>query len=138
MKNRILFISLLTLAAALAVVAVPRFQESKDQLSEKQALALMRTIGSTEATLKYRDSAYGSLQDVIKLDHLGRNFPMVSIDSSSATIKNYRISVVTATDGQHFQVSLHPAAGCGISFFSSEMGVIYQGNALGCSPELMK
>jgi hypothetical protein len=132
MKNRFLLILLFTVAAALAVVAVPRFQESKDQLSAKQALALVRTVSSTEASLKYKASGYGSLHDVIELAQLDKSWPLVSLDSSSATVKDYRIAVMVAADGQHFQVSMHPTTGCGVSFFTNESGVIYQGLALGC------
>jgi len=132
MKKRFLLIAALTIAAALAVVAVPRLQDSKDQLSSKQALALVRTLSSTEATFKGMGSGYGSLQDALKLGQLEKSFSIVVIDSSSATVKDYRISVAATADGQHFQISLHPASGCGVSFFTNESGVIYQGIALGC------
>jgi hypothetical protein len=133
-----LFISILTVAAALAVVAVPRFQQSRDQLSEKRALNLVRTLNSAEATLKAKVSAYGSLQDLMKLERLDQSYGFEWVDNSSAGVKDYRVSVVAAADGKHYQISMHPSSGCGVSFFSNESGVIYQGNALGCSPELMK
>src|SRR5690242_3323911 len=130
MKNRFLLIPLFSVAAALAVVALPKFQEPREQLSEKQALALVRTAVSTEATLKMKTSAYGSLRDVLEIGL--KSFPIVLGDSSSATVKDYRLSIVAAADGQHFQISMHPATGCGVSFFTNESGVIYQGLALGC------
>jgi hypothetical protein len=133
MKNRFLLIPLVTIVAGLAVVAVPRFQEAKDQLSAKQALALVRTLNSSEATMKLKDSSYGSLRDVMKLERLDQRYGFDWVDNSSATVKDYRLSVVTAADGKHYQISLHPSSGCGVSFFSNESGVIYQGNALGCS-----
>jgi hypothetical protein len=132
MKKRFLPIPALTIAAALAVVAIPRLQDSKDQLSSKQALALVRTLSSTEATLKGMGSGYGSLKDALKLGQLEKSFSIVAIDNSSATVKDYRISVAATADGKHFQISLHPASGCGVSFFTNESGVIYQGIALGC------
>jgi len=136
MKNRFLLIPALTIAAALAVFAVPRLQESKDQLSSRQALNLVRTIASVEATIKMKRSSYGSIQDAIAFGQSYGDFKDVAIsstDSSSATVKDYRISLVASADGQHFQVSLRPISGCGLGFFTNESGVIYQGNALGCS-----
>lgn len=135
MKKRFLLIPILTIAAALAVVAVPRLQESKDQLSSKQALNLVRTIASVEATIKIKRSSYGSIQDAIAFGQSYGDFKDVAIsaaDSSSATVKDYRISLVASADGQHFQISMRPISGCGVSFFTNEAGVIYQGSALGC------
>jgi hypothetical protein len=135
MKKRFLLIPILTIAAALAVVAVPRLQESKDQLSSKQALNLVRTIASVEATIKIKRSSYGSIQDAIAFGQSYGDFKDIAIsatDSSSATMKDYRISLVASADGQHFQISMRPILGCGVSFFTNESGVIYQGNALGC------
>jgi hypothetical protein len=63
---------------------------------------------------------------------MDKSWPLVSLDSSSIAIKDYRLSVTVAADGQHFQVSMHPTKGCGVSFFTNELGVIYQGLALGC------
>jgi hypothetical protein len=135
MKKRFLLIPTLTVAAALAVIAVPRLQESKDKLSSRQALNLVRTMATVEVTIKMKRSSYASIQDVIALGQSSGDFRDVVIssnDSSSATVKDYRVSVVVSADGQHFQISQHPVSGCGVSFFTNESGVIYQGNALGC------
>ena len=135
MNKRFLLIPALTIGAALAVIAVPRLQESKDQLSSRQALNLVRTMATVEATIKMKRSSYGSIQDAIALGQSYGDFKDVAIsstDSSSATLKDYRISLVASADGQHFQISLRPISGCGVSFFTNESGPIYQGNALGC------
>ena len=132
MKTRFLLITVLTIAAAIGVAGVPDRQDSQTQLSPKQALSLVRTLNSTEATIKWSRSNYGSLQDVIKLGELGGTLSITAGDSSSATIKDYQLSVVLSSDSQHYQISVHPSRGCGPSFFTNESGVIYQGAALGC------
>jgi type II secretory pathway pseudopilin PulG len=132
MKNRFLLIPALTVAAAIAVVAFPRFQNSQSRLSSKDALALVRSLNSRQATFKLSHSTYGSLQDVVMLGHLDKSFSITSGDSSSATVNDYRVSIVVSSDGLHYQLSMHPDSGCGASFFTNESGVIYQGSALGC------
>jgi len=48
------------------------------------------------------------------------------VDTHSATIKDYRLSVVPSADGQHFQLSLLTKSGCGYSLFTNESFVIYE------------
>ena len=54
-------------------------------------------------------------------------------DSSSATVRDYQLTVVASPDGQHFQMSLVPKSGCGYSLFTNENWVIYEAKAMGCS-----
>ena len=80
-----------------------------------------------------KSSSFGSLEDVIDLGQLDRTKPGIVLnDGNSGTVKDYQLSVVTSSDGRHYQISLRPGAGCGVSFFTNESGVIYQGQALGC------
>jgi len=131
MKKSLHLIAILLFVSALSIPVLSKRQEARSMLSTKQALALIRTTNSTEHTIKFKTSSFGSLEDVIKLSQLDRD--LVLNDSSSATVKDYRLAIVASPDGQHYQVSLHPISGCGASFFTNESGVIYQGNALGCS-----
>ena len=133
MKKRFLLILTMTVAAAIGTVAVPVIQDSQNQLSSRQALSLVRTINTVQAIIKRSRSNYGSLQDVVKPEfQLDKSLSIISSDGSSATVKDYRLSLVESADGQHYQISLHPISGCGVSFFTNESGVIYQGKALGC------
>ena len=133
MKKRFLLILTMTVAAAIGTVAVPVIQDSQNELSSKQALSLVRTINTVQAIIKRSRSNYGSLQDVVKPEfQLDKSLSIISSDGSSATVKDYRLSLVASVDGQHYQISLHPISGCGVSFFTNESGVIYQGKALGC------
>ena len=134
MKKRFLLILTMTVAAAIGTVAVPVIQDSQNQLSSRQALSLVRTINTVQAIIKRSRSNYGSLQDVVKQEgsQLDKSLSIISSDGSSATVKDYRLSLVASADGQHYQISMHPISGCGVSFFTNESGVIYQGKALGC------
>jgi hypothetical protein len=132
MKAALHLIAILLFVSALCIPALSKRQEAGNTFSTKQALALIRATNSTEHTIKFKTSSFGSLEEVIKLDQLDRDFGVVLNDSSSATVKDYRLAIVAAPDGQHYQVSVRPGSGCAPGFFSNESGVIYQGTALGC------
>ena len=132
MKTVLRSLTILVFVSALCIPALSERQEAGNTFSTKQALALIRATNSTEHTIRFKTSSFGSLEEVIKLDQLDRDFGVVLNDSSSATVKDYRLAVVVASDGQHYQVSVRPGSGCAPGFFSNESGVIYQGTALGC------
>jgi hypothetical protein len=130
MKKSLHLIAILVFVSALSIPVLSKRQEAGSMLSSKQALALIRTTNSTEHTIKFKNSSFGSLEEVMKLSRLDRD--LVVNDSSSATVKDYRLAIVASPDGQHYQVSLRPVSGCAPAFFSDEAGVIYQGSGLGC------
>jgi hypothetical protein len=131
MKTKILVSAVFTLTAVVGALALSNGQEDPARLSSKEALGLIRTMNSTEHSFKMKSSSFGSLEDVIKLGQLDKHGIVLS-DGNSGIIKDYQLSVVTSSDGRHYQISLRPGAGCGVSFFTNESGVIYQGQALGC------
>lgn len=106
-------------------------QENASQLSQRQALGLVRTFNTAQATLKMNGGKYGSIADLLKVNYLSRVQFAVS-DDFTASVKNYKLSVVVSADAQHYQVALQPHSGCGYALFSSDAAVIYEGNGLGC------
>jgi hypothetical protein len=133
MKTKILVSAVFTLTAVVGALALSNGQEDPARLSPKEALGLIRTMNSTEHSFKMKSSSFGCLEDVIELGQLDRTKPGIVLnDVNSGTVKDYQLSVVTSSDGRHYQISLRPGAGCGVSFFTNESGVIYQGQALGC------
>lgn len=133
MKTKILLSAVLTLTGVVGALALSNGQEDTVRLSSREALSLIRTMNSTEHSFKMKNSSFGSLEDVIKYGQLDRTKPgIVLSDGNSGTLRDYQLSVVASGDGRHYQISLRPSSGCGISFFTNESGVIYQGQALGC------
>jgi hypothetical protein len=108
-------------------------QLRSNQLSSSDALQLMRIIGTVEATSYSSEGRYIPLQGIPEHRSVRKNLINISLnDSYSGTIKNYKVSVVVATDGKHFEAALVPSEGCGPALFSDESSLIYQGQVLGC------
>ena len=108
-------------------------QETAVQLTHKDALGLVRTVNTIQATKSVGGGRYGSLGDILRKDgSLPLQREIILSDDSSGSVRDYKLSVVVSGDGRRYQVSLRPAAGCGIAFFSGESGVIYEGRGLGC------
>ena len=133
MKTKILLSAVLTLTGVVGALALSNGQEDTARLSSREALGLIRTMNSIEHSFKMKSSSFGSLEDVIKFGQLDRTRPGIALsDGNSGTLKDYQLSVVASSDGRHYQISLRPSSGCGVSLFTNESGVIYQGQALGC------
>jgi hypothetical protein len=122
----------LLLLGGLTLRAAQTESSDASQLSQRQALGLVRTFNTAQVTLKMNGGKYGSLADLLKVKYLAREQFAVA-DDFTAGVKNYNLSVVVSADGQHYQVSLRPQSGCGYALFSSDAAVIYEGDGLGCA-----
>ena len=136
MKTKIVLT--LVIFASLSVVTIPMVKTQSQavpvQLSSNDALALLRSLATFEAEIKSAEHRFSSLDRLI--EHRGMRIKAAEFsmsDSSSATIRDYQLSVVTSPDGQHFQMSLVPKSGCGYSLFTNEAFVIYEAKAMDCS-----
>lgn len=130
---------MLTIAmlAVLSGVTIPivktHSQAMSNQLSSSEALTLVRALSTTEAEKKQTEQSFVSLQNLVQHRALQRRAQEINVlDANSATIRDYKLSVVPSADGQHFQLSLAPKSGCGYSLFTNETFVIYEAKALGC------
>ena len=132
-KSVLTVIALLSLSGITIAFARSIPQDSPNQLTPKEALALVRTLNSAEQTIKINESNYCALDVLLKrADWFPRQSEIVLSDNSSGTLKGYRLSVVVSADGKHYQLSLRPPSGCGVAYFTSDSGVIYEGKGLGC------
>ena len=133
-KSVLTVIALLSLSGITIAFSGSIPQESPNQLAPKEALALVRTINSAEQTIKINESNYCALDVLLKkADWFPRQSEIALSDNSSGTLKGYKLSIVASADGKHYQLSLRPASGCGVAYFTSESGLIYEGKGLGCS-----
>ena len=128
----------LAILASLSMITIPMVKSKSQamplELSSNDALVLMRSLATFEAEMKSAEHRFSSLDRLI--EHRGMRIKSAEFsmsDSSSATIRDYQLSVVISPDGQHFQMSLVPTSGCGYSLFTNEAFVIYEAKAMGCS-----
>jgi hypothetical protein len=105
--------------------------DSASQLSEDQALGVVRTIGAAEATMNASYGKYGSLNDLIKANYIEFSDGFTMKDDNSGILKNYRLSIVPSPDGKHFQLSMTSTAACDTSVFTNESFAIYNGKPIG-------
>ena len=135
MKTKFIVVAVVSVISAVGLTVGKAMQQPKSgELSSSDALRTMRAIDTAEANGFHSESNYLSLdqlvrQRLVSADKLG----LVLSDSSSATMKNYKVSVVVSTDGKHFAAALVPNDGCGTALFSDESYLIYEGRVLGCS-----
>lgn len=135
MKPKIMIV--LAMLAVFSGITIPvlnsHSQAMTNQLTANEAMNLVRIISTIEGEMKATEQSFVSLQKVLQHRVMQSRLQGISVvDIDSATIKDYRLSVVPSADGQHFQLSLVPKSGCGYSLFTNETFVIYEAKALGC------
>lgn len=123
-----------------ATVVRPRPQEMPDELSEPEALGLMRMINTFQVAPFYGPRhQYVSLEELVAQRHEKAHELLLSAvllkDSSTGTLKNYTVSIVVSADGQHYVAQLISSSSCASALFSNESGVIYTARGLGCPQE---
>ncbi len=102
-----------------------------EELSRIDALKLLRNINTLQAESMLKGHRYASFKDLApRLQRLQSD--LITNDESTSMLKNYKVFLVTAEDGKKYQISLVPSSDCGVAFFSSENGQIYEGKAIGC------
>ncbi len=103
-------------------------------LSEQEALTLVRVIITNEITISATQGSFVPLDKLLEHPSFkSRRSQITAVDSTSGTTKGYRLSVIAAADGKHFQVALIPEQSCQTALFGSETGIIHKGRALGCT-----
>jgi hypothetical protein len=128
------------LGSIVATIARPHPQEKADELTEPEALGLMRTINTFQvAPFQGPRHQYVSLEELVAQRHEKAHELLLSTvllkDSSTGTLKNYTVSIVVSTDGQHYVLEMLSSSSCGLALFSNESGIIYTGTGLGCAQE---
>jgi hypothetical protein len=128
------------LGSIVATAARPYTQEKPDELSEPEALGLMRTINTFQvAPFQGPRHQYVSLEELVAQRHERAHELLLSTvllkDSSTGTLKNYTASIVVSADGQHYVAQLISSSSCASALFSNESGIIYTARGLGCPDE---
>jgi len=110
-------------------------QGTGNQLSEDEALGLVRTVVTVELTIFMKDQVYVSLDELLQHPSFRPKVNVTKTDRNYGTVKDYRISVVASADRKHYSAELTPVdphLGCPAAFFSNERAIIYKAKALGC------
>jgi len=104
-------------------------------LSDVDGLLTMRMFLSNQITSRARTKVYLPIADALKGVPTVPN-PLSQSDAETATFKGYRLRMTVSDDQLHFQTSLTPESresACGKSWFSTEQGLIYVGQVIGCA-----
>ena len=134
--------SIMNVAAFLLVVAMLPAQsgteQNADQLSKLEAVELVRAINTLELSYRSTEGEYVSLEVLLlnpKFDEM-EIAPTIA-DPYAATLKDYKLSIVTFAEGEQYKLSLVPTGEpyCRPALFSDQIGVIYPGKSLGCPEE---
>ncbi|HKT11180.1 MAG TPA: hypothetical protein VJW77_05075 [Terriglobia bacterium] len=116
-------------------------QSRTSDLSEAQAVELIRLTNTTETDIFMRTHQYAPMDSL--LDHKFMKGFGIQADQpglTSATYRNYSLLVTLSPDYMHYVAELIPRQdsvataneACATAVFSNEKGVIYTGRALGC------
>jgi len=106
--------------------------DDSNQLSSDKAIGFLRTVGSAEATYKAKNGVYASLQELVKAQYLTLSDGLIK-DDNTGTFKNYKISIISSVDGQHFHASIIDQSACaGSALFVDDSYVIFTGKPIGC------
>jgi len=135
---------LLCVVAILLVAAraqTPQIENTGRAPSPREkAVETARIINSAEYNFRKDHNRFGSWSEVYAsgaVSDLERTWPNIrelSITSSSEVIPGFRLTILVAEDGASYSLSLHEMQGhgCGISVFSDQSGLIYEGTVIDC------
>jgi hypothetical protein len=106
----------------------------------EKAIQAVRVINSAEYDYRNEHNRFGSWDEVYAsgaVTNLEQTWPRMkdlSIASGSEVIPGFRLTLLVAEDGADYSLSLHEMEGhgCGISVFSDQSGLIYQGAVIDC------
>lgn len=135
LKLMSLCLALVLMATGTAMLfAGSKNKRGADDMTREQVLKLVRMLVTAETDIRLSEGRFVSLDKLTQQARWQRALTGITLtDNSSGAFNNYKLLVVASGDGQHFQVSVMPQSGCGLSMFSNEAAVIYEGLALGCS-----
>jgi hypothetical protein len=129
----------------LSVAARPQKPQSRSSnsatpTSREKAIEVVRVINTAEYDYRTDHGRFGSWNEVYAsgaVTNLEQNWPKMndlSIASGSEVIPGFRLTLLVAEDGAAYSLSLHEMQGhgCGLSVFSDQSGLIYQGTIIDC------
>lgn len=137
-------ICLLVIAVILLVAArahTPQTQASNPMLTPlEKAVEVVRVINAAEYDYRTDHDRFGSWDEVYAsgaVTNLQQTWPRMkdlSIASGPEVIPGFRLTLLVDNDRSAYSLSLHEmkSHGCGLSVFSDQSGLIYEGTIVDC------
>jgi hypothetical protein len=135
----LLCVAVILLAAARA--QAPQQERAPQPLTPREkAIEAVRIINTAEYNFRKDHNRFGSWNEVYAsgavaaLEHTWPNMEELSFSWNSEVIPGFRLTLLVAQDGDAYSLSLHEMQGhgCGISVFSDQSGLIYEGTVIDC------
>lgn len=124
-------------SSILVVSHAPAAEE--ERLGRGEALDTVRALNTAEVTEFMQYKAYAPLGRVIQnlkwKSDLSIKHITVPLESPSARVKDYEVSLNVSADAKYYLIQLTPTAAapdCAPGWFSNPSGVIYSGPPLEC------
>jgi hypothetical protein len=137
-------IGLCLMTVLVIVLVAARAQEpqppNQTEIDREKAINAVRAINAAEYDYRTDHGHFGSWHEVSVFGRLAPGPPEMTpariILAGTEVIPGYRLTLLVADDGATYSVSLHDMKthGCGLSFFSDQSGLIYQGTIIDCCP----
>lgn len=109
----------------------------------EKAIEVVRVINTAEYDFRNEHNRFGTWDEVYAsgiVMNLQQTWPRMkdlSIASGTEVIPGFRLTLLVAGEGAAYSLSLHEMShGCGLSVFSDQSGLIYQGTVIDC-PEII-
>jgi|SRR5215469_5066624 len=104
---------------------------------------VVRLINTAEIDYRQSHGRYAKWDELVpsgsmtKFERPGTPFQGLQLVARPEVTPGWILDLVTAADGQSYELSLRNSAdACGFSFFSDQRGIIFQGGYIDCSVEL--
>ena len=118
----------------------PSFRMVRRPLPVNTTYAI-RVINAAESAYRHSRRRFGTWQELYDSGALRdvqrtvEDWRRVSFATGPEAILGYRLNLLVSADGSAYSISLRDTGskGCGLSLFSDQSGLIYQGTPLGCS-----
>jgi hypothetical protein len=105
--------------------------------SAREAVTILRAVNTAEAELNATAGGYGSVATVLASPRFKEMFPgrASTTDAATATVGQSTLVLVVSEDQHRYQALITPSEACGVAMFTSQVGLIYKGRALGCETQ---
>lgn len=120
---------------------VQAVQTSRD--SRQTGVNVVRLINTAEMNYKHAHGNFATWDELLRSGEISafeervRQFQGLKLSSGPEVVPGWLLNLVTAADGQGYELSLRNLPDkCGFSLFSDQRGIIYQGGWIDCSVEL--
>lgn len=133
----------LTLAGTIAV-RTSRVQAAEADEKLRRAVDTIRLINTAENQLRFSGAKYAPFGDSPLVnackeaakknsEQFGAVIHNLDLQNAKEPLNGFNFSMVVASDGKAYKISLAEKANCGTAFFSDDGGLIYQGKAIDCA-----